>query len=236
MFKYLFNIYNLFLKHNIFFPKKSYSCFGEDIFVDKFFKKKKLGFYVDVGSYHPFFWNNTYLLYKKKWNGINIDANFLSVKLFNVARAKDYNFNVAITNKNKKKIKLFYRRKMNVLNTTNEKFAKTNFPNGYQIVNVKCSSLTKILEKTKYKRRVIDFLNIDVESTEKDVLESLNFNIYKPKLICIEIHYNKLKDLKFNKTYQFLLKKGYRMIWSKKYSFIFLNNKRNKKLKKINKF
>ena len=125
---------------------------------------------------------------------------------------------------------------MNVLNTTNEKFAKTNFPNGYQIVNVKCSSLTKILEKTKYKRRVIDFLNIDVESTEKDVLESLNFNIYKPKLICIEIHYNKLKDLKFNKTYQFLLKKGYRMIWSKKYSFIFLNNKRNKKLKKINKF
>ena len=55
MFKYLFNIYNLFLKHKIFFPKKTYSCFGEDIFVDKFFKKKKLGFYVDVGSYHPFF-------------------------------------------------------------------------------------------------------------------------------------------------------------------------------------
>ena len=40
MFKYLFNIYNLFLKHKIFFPKKTYSCFGEDIFVDKFFKKK----------------------------------------------------------------------------------------------------------------------------------------------------------------------------------------------------
>ena len=85
MFKYLFNIYNLFLKHKIFFPKKTYSCFGEDIFVDKFFKKKKLGFYVDVGSYHPFFWNNTYLLYKKKWSGINIDANPLSVELFNVA-------------------------------------------------------------------------------------------------------------------------------------------------------
>ena len=110
---------------------------------------------------------------------------------------------------------------MNVLNTTNAKFAKINFPNGYQMVNVKCSSLTKILEKTKYKERVIDFLNIDVESTEKDVLESLNFSIYKPKLICIEIHYNKLKDLKFNKTYQFLLKKGYKLIWRKKYSFIF---------------
>ena len=68
MFKYLCNFHNLFLKHRIFFPKKTYSCFGEDIFVDNFFKKRKIGFYVDVGAYHPFFWNNTYLLYKK--NGV----------------------------------------------------------------------------------------------------------------------------------------------------------------------
>ena len=121
----------------------------------------------------------------------------------------------------KNKIKFFYRRKMNVLNTTNEKFAKINFPNGYKIVNVKCSSLNKVLNKTKYKGRIIDFLNLDVESTEKDVLESLNFSIYKPKLICIEIHFNKLKDLKFNKIYKFLLKKGYILMWRKKYSFIF---------------
>ena len=158
---------------------------------------------------------------QKKWNGINIDANPLSVELFNVARTNDYNFNLAITNKNKNKIKFFYRRKMNVLNTTNEKFAKINFPNGYKIVNVKCSSLNKVLNKTKYKGRIIDFLNLDVESTEKDVLESLNFSIYKPKLICIEIHFNKLKDLKFNKIYKFLLKKNYILMWRKKYSFIF---------------
>ncbi len=221
MFKYLCNFYNLFLKHKILFPKKTYSCFGEDILVDKFFKKRKIGFYIDVGAYHPFFWNNTYLLYKKKWSGINIDANPLSVELFNVARPNDYNFNLAITDKNKNKIKLFYRRKMNVLNTTNEKFAKINFPNGFKIANVKCSSLNKVLDKTKYKGRIIDFLNLDVESTEKDVLKSLNFNIYKPKLICIEIHFNKLRDLKFNKTYQFLLKKGYKKKWRKKYSFIF---------------
>ncbi len=222
MIKYLFNIYNLFYKHKIFFPKKTYSCYGEDIFLSKFFKKKNSGFYVDVGCYHPFFWNNTYLLYKKKWNGINIDANPLSVELFKVARKNDYNFNLAITQKNKTKIKLFYRRKMNVLNTTNKKFAKITFPHGYKTANVKCSSLTKVLDKTKYKGRVIDFLDVDVETTDKDVLESLNFNIYKPKLICIEIRFNKLKDLKFNTIYQFLLKKGYKLVWRKKISFIFL--------------
>ena len=79
-----------------------------------------------------------------------------------------------------------------------------------------------MLDKTKYKGRVIDFLDVDVETTDKDVLESLNFNIYKPKLICIEIRFNKLKDLKFNTIYQFLLKKGYKLVWRKKISFIFL--------------
>jgi hypothetical protein len=110
---------------------------------------------------------------------------------------------------------------MNALNTTNKKFANINFPNGFKIANVKCSSLNKVLDQTKYKGRIIDFLNLDVESTERDVLKSLNFNIYKPKLVCIEIHFNKLRDLKFNKTYQFLLKKGYKKKWRKKYSFIF---------------
>ena len=52
---------------------------------------------------------------------------------------------------------------MNVLNTTNEKFAKINFPNGFKIANVKCSSLNKVLDQTKYKGRIIDFLNLDVE-------------------------------------------------------------------------
>ena len=112
MLKYLSNIYNLYWKHKSFLPKKQYSCFGEDLFVKDFFQNDNEGYYVDVGSYHPFFWNNTYLLYKKNWNGINIDANPLSTDLFNIAMKDDYNFNLAVTNKKKNKIKLFYRRNM----------------------------------------------------------------------------------------------------------------------------
>ena len=66
MLNYFYNIYNLYWKHKNFLPKKQYSCFGEDLFIKDFFEKDKKGYYVDVGSYHPFFWNNTYLLYKKK--------------------------------------------------------------------------------------------------------------------------------------------------------------------------
>ena len=224
MYKLLSNIYNLYWKHKIFFPKKQYSCFGEDTFISNYFEKQDQGFYVDVGSYHPFFWNNTYLLYKKKWNGINVDANPLSTQLFEFARSDDYNLNIAITSKRKKEIKLYCRRKMNVLNTTDEDFAKKNFPNGYDTINVQCSSLNDVLNKTKYKNRPIDFLNVDVENTEKDVLESLNFQVYRPKLICVEIHSKSEEDLKKNVTYNFLLEKNYKIAWNKEYSFIFSLN------------
>jgi FkbM family methyltransferase len=221
MFNLFSNIYNLYWKHKNFFPKKQYSCFGEDIFIKEFFRNQLRGFYVDVGSYHPFFWNNTYLLYKKKWRGINIDANPLSFSLFNFARNDDYNFNFAVTNQKKKKIKFFYRRKMNVLNTTDEEFAKRNFPNGYKTLEIDCLSLDSILEKTIYKNKQIDFLNIDVENTEKDVLDSLNFQIYKPKLICVEIHIENKANLKNNPTFKFLNNKQYKVVWNKEYSYIF---------------
>ena len=161
------------------------------------------------------------MLYKKKWRGINIDASPLSNDLFKLARKNDYNFNVAVTNKKEKKIKLFYRRKMNVLNTTDESFAKRNFPNGYESIEIDCLTLDSILGKTKFKNNKIDFLNIDVENTEKDVLESLNFEIYKPKLICVEIHFENEDDISNNITYKYLLGKGYKIVWRNEYSFIF---------------
>ena len=110
---------------------------------------------------------------------------------------------------------------MNVLNTTDENFAKKNFPNGYESKEIECISLNNILERTKYKNKIIDFLNVDVENTEKDVLESLNFEVYKPKLICVEIHHENENDFKNNLTYNYLLEKGYEVVWKKQYSFIF---------------
>ena len=99
IFKYFYYMY---YRPKIFFPRKTYSMYGEDIVVDKFFKKKQNGFYIDIGCYHPIDGNNTYLLYKKGWNGINIDINQLYVNLFKIARKDDLNINTAISNTSKK--------------------------------------------------------------------------------------------------------------------------------------
>jgi len=198
---------------------------GEDIFIDKFFKNKKTGFYVDVGAYHPLEGNNTNLLYKKKWNGINIDVNPLSIKLFKYARKDDLNLNIGISNK-KKIVKLYYRKKLNMLNTLSKKLAKIHFRNGFQQKTVKTNTLNNILELSKYKNRKIDFFNLDVEGHELNVLKSLNFKKYKPSLICIEIHnheemYNQNSDyLNRNPIHKYLLKKKYKVVWSHDFSYI----------------
>ena len=68
----------------------------EDLNIINYFKDKKNGFYVDVGCFHPLDRNNTYLLYKKKWRGINIDVSKFSIDLFNFLRPEDINVNIAI--------------------------------------------------------------------------------------------------------------------------------------------
>ena len=226
MFKYLKLLYYSFYRPKIFFSKKNYSIFGEDKFIERYFGNKPKGFYIDVGCYHPLDGNNTQLLYKKGWNGINLDINYYSIKLFNFLRKGDINIHSGISNK-KNRLTMYYRKEINMLNTLDEKIAKMNFRNGYKKKNIQVNTLNYFISKYFKKLDMIDFMNIDVEGVELNVLKSLNFKIYKPKLICVEIHNIKkmfdtnYKYLKTNSIYNFLVKKGYKIVWKYKYSFIF---------------
>tara|TARA_B110001452_G_scaffold161159_1_gene134145 strand:+ start:952 stop:1569 length:618 start_codon:yes stop_codon:yes gene_type:complete len=200
--------------------------FGEDKFIKNYFKKKSSGFYIDAGCYHPLDGNNTHLLYKKGWNGINFDINFYSIKLFNFLRDRDVNINSGISCK-KDKLTMYYRKEINMLNTLDPKIAKIRFKNGYKKRSIKVNTLNFFMSKYFKNLKKIDFINIDVEGSEMDVLKSLNFKFYKPQLICVEIHNTtkingvNYKYLKSNNIYKYLINKKYRVVWKKKYSFIF---------------
>ena len=137
---YLKLLYYLFYRPKIFFPKKNYSLFGEDKFINNYFKNKPNGFYIDVGCYHPLDGNNTHTLYKKGWNGINLDINFYSIELFNFLRKNDINIQSGVSNK-KNKLTMYYRKEINMLNTLNEKIAKIHFKNGYKEKNIQVNTL-----------------------------------------------------------------------------------------------
>jgi FkbM family methyltransferase len=210
-------IHNIYIKHKFFFKKKSYAMDNEDTTVLNYFKDKKNGFYVDVGCYHPIHRNNTYLLHKQDWKGINIDTSEFSIDLFNHARPKDLNYHCAISNKNEV-IKLFYQKELSQLSTTESDQAKTVFQGNIKEKEIQAFTLDEILNRDKYKNTKIDFLDIDVEGADLKVLEGLSFDKFKPELVCIEIH---TKEIKQSDIYKFLINKSYELLWSGVFSHIF---------------
>ena len=89
--------YLSFYKRKFKYKKVSYSFNAVDLIIDYMFKKKKNGIYLDVGAQHPISNSNTYLLFKRGWNGINIDLDIKNIELFNLVRPDDINLNHAIS-------------------------------------------------------------------------------------------------------------------------------------------
>ena len=190
---------------------------NEDTAVLDYFKDKKNGFYVDVGCHHPTHINNTYLLYKQNWGGINIDTSQFSIDLFNYMRPQDLNYNCAISNRNGV-VKLFFQKEFSQLSTIEGTQAKNVFQGRIKEKDIQAFTLDEILNRDKYKNTKIDFLNIDVEGADLKVLEGLSFDKFKPELVCIEIH---AKEIKQSDIYKFLINKNYELLWSGIFSYIF---------------
>ena len=193
---------------------------NEDLEILKYFKGKKNGFYVDVGCYHPIHRNNTYLLYKLDWRGINIDISEFSIDLFNYLRPDDLNYNFAISNKNEI-LKMYYQKELSQLSTIEKEQANKVFQGDIKEKKIQAFTLNEILAKDKYKNYEIDLLNIDVEGADLKVIEGLSFDKFMPKLICVEIHENKIKE---STIFKFINNKNYELIWSGVFSHLFKLN------------
>ena len=208
---------NIYIKNNFFKKKESYSMDKEDLVIQEYFKNRTYGFYVDVGCYHPLQRNNTMLLYLKGWRGINIDISDFSIKLFKFLRPEDLNLNLAISNL-EGEIDMFFQKKLSQLSTIKEKHAKIAFQGTVHNKKILSRRLNSILEESKYRGKRINFLNIDVEGSDFEVLQSLDFNKYSPELICIEVIE---KELEKSDVFNFLYNKKYKKTWSGVFSHIF---------------
>ena len=188
---------------------------GEDLIISDLTKNIKNGFYVDAGCYHPLHLSNTYLLYKRSWSGINIDISEFSIKLFNYLRPNDVNINSAVSD-TEKEISFYYQKKLSQLSTIKKAISNERMQGNIKEKKIKSLKLNSILNQSKFKNRQIDFLNIDVEGADFEVLKSLDFTIYEPKIICIEIME---KNIFESEIYNFLKDINYKKIWSSKSSF-----------------
>ena len=220
VYKKIHIIQNIYIKNNFFFKKKSYSMESEDLEITNILKNIKNGFYVDAGCYHPLHINNTYLLYNKNWRGINIDLSEFSIDMFNFIRPEDININAAVSNVNEY-ITFYYQKKSSQLSTIKKDWAKQKMQGLIKEKKIKSYKLSTIINNSEFNKRKIDFLDIDLEGADLDALKSLDFKIYRPKLICVEIFD---KNIEQSEIYIFLKKLNYTNKWSATFSHLFLDD------------
>jgi FkbM family methyltransferase len=209
------------------FSLKSYSDEGEDMILNKLFENKEIGFYVDVGAHHPKRFSNTYFFYKKGWRGINIDAMPGSMSFFRRFRPRDISLETPISNDGK--ALTYYVFNEPALNGFSKELSKERIfkNNNYfirQEISLQTYKLAEILSKNLPKHTEIDFLSIDVEGLDYEVIKSNDWNNYKPKVVVVEILGKNLSEIEHNEIAIFLGGCGYIIFAKAFHSVVFVQD------------
>lgn len=199
--------------------KKSYSQDHEDLFLINYFKNKNKGYYFDIGCHHPKRFSNTYLLYKKGWNGINIDANKWSIILFKWLRPKDQNLCTVISTSND--FVTFYEFNDSAINGILSPRRVSKLKELGFIVKRSTQrephTIQEVIEKYNIYEKHIDFFKIDVEGLDFEIIKNLFLLKIDIELLMIE----KASEQENNEIIKFLAVHYFKIIYESKRNFIF---------------
>jgi len=172
------------------FLNPSFSQEGEDLILSDLFSNKKTGFYVDVGAHHPKRLSNTALLYNRGWSGINIDPMISQSKIFKKLRPRDVNLGIGISKvAGDLEYFQFDEPALNTFSVERRDFLLGLKPSKYSLITtekVPTLPLAEVLRLHMPASKQIDFLSIDVEGLDEDVLQSNDWKTFKPKVVLIE--------------------------------------------------
>jgi FkbM family methyltransferase len=189
----------------------SYGHQGEDAVLQATLKWVKKGTYVDVGAYHPVLYSNTYAFYKQGWNGIVIDPNHDMKQLFALMRPRDTFVHSAVGEKVEERT--YYMFDDGAYNSFDEVRAHSwKESRGLDIRETRTVAfkpLAQILKEQNISK--IDFLNIDVEGWDFEVLKTHDWSI-ETRVIAIEDETFNSDKPAGNEIYAYLHEKGYALI------------------------
>jgi FkbM family methyltransferase len=197
-----------------------YSQEGESLILDRYFSSQETGFYVDVGAHHPKRFSNTYALYKRGWRGISIDPTPGVQELFSEVRPADVFLPVAVSSV--EQAQDFYMFNEPALNTFSKSLAEEYRKAGYEVVEVRpieSKRLSTLLDAC-HVEQPIDFMSVDVEDHELQVLESNDWGKFRPRLLLVEILNFDLHDPGASPVHSYLSDRGY-VLFAKTYNTVF---------------
>ena len=169
------------------FLTTSFSQEGEDIILSQLFYGRANGFYVDVGAHHPIRYSNTYRFYLNGWRGINIDAMPGSMHAFNELRPEDINVEAAVSDQNEVlTYAMFNAGGLNTLSTERADELARQGVKPYRTVAIDTVKLQHLLATHVPPGQPVDFMSLDVEGFELNVLKSNDWTTFRPRVILVE--------------------------------------------------
>jgi FkbM family methyltransferase len=179
---------------------------GEEMYLKSRFANRDKGTYVDVGANHPIRFSNTWWAYRKGWRGINIEPDVNNFKLLENVRGEDININCGIANIDGE-LK-YYQFEETALNTfVYEEIDDTIKDKIIQVRKVPVRRLCDIFKENNISK--IDYIDIDVEGMEIEVLKSINWGEVSIDVLLIEQRRMPLIDVSESEVCKFLSDKGY---------------------------
>lgn len=150
------------------------------------------------------------------------------VQLFNIARRDSTNICTAVSDE-EKEVNYYCSRDYSPVNTLDKEFAEAMAVEkprrNYVLKQIRSRMLDKILLGTQYAEMEIDLLNVDVEGHELPLLKSLSFEVYKPKVLEVELHAEKIEEVLKHELYRFIKGKKYSLYSWVKPSLIFVRDR-----------
>lgn len=166
-------------------PMISYAQHGEDVLLRRVFANKRHGFYVDVGAGYPTVDSLTKHFYDLGWQGINVEPQPDLYAYLTRARPRDSNLKCVIGTMIGHVPLTIFRGSWG-LATSNRKVIQRHRKAKYSSASIIVPSQTLDQILTEHRVTSLDFMKIDVEGQEGDVLRSCSLRRWKPRVLIVE--------------------------------------------------
>lgn len=181
--------------------RTSFAKAGEDLQVFQLLKQKSKGIFVDIGSHHPIKGSNSFFFYLRGWTGLCVDPNPDFKPLYGKIRPNDIFLNIGISDEQGSLEYYKLKDKLSARNSFSKEYIDKNNLNDdvEQIYRIQVKPLKDILHNEMAGKQ-IDFLTIDVEGLDLQVLKGNDWNKHRPSIICVESHLQLHEDIQSSTT------------------------------------
>ncbi len=191
------------------FRMTSYADNFEDVMIQRAFDFDSKGFYIDVGAYNPVEHSVTKHFYDRGWRGINVEPNPTPFEALRAGRDRDVNLNIGLSNREGR---------MTIFEAPGACWSvDRDMLTGYfaaqekDIVerSIEIKTLAEVCERHVPTGTEIDFLKVDVEGHEREVLEGGDWSRWRPRIVLAEANgFETWEGLLLNSGYHFTLFDG----------------------------